>query len=164
MMDLLRQWIMGITCAAVLLAGARCLMPAGGVRKVGSLAGGLLLLLAVAAPLTKLDEGALSLAMTEYRMAESGSAGLLELENKRLLKAIIEEQTAAYILDKAEALGAACTAEVTYEYSGDGTAYPTAVTVRGELTRQQQDRLTQFIEADLAIPKENQTYEGVIDQ
>lgn len=164
MMELLRQWILGITCASVLLAAAQCLMPAGGARRVGSLAGGLLLLLAVAAPLARLDEGALSLAMTEYRLADTGSAALLELENKRLVKQIIEEQTAAYISDKAEELGAVCAAEVTYDYSGDGVAYPVSVTVRGALTQDQQARLTRLIEAELAVPKENQTYEGVTDQ
>lgn len=163
MMELIRQWIVGVTCAAVLLAIVQCLMPAGGVRRVGRLAGGLLLLLAIVAPLAGLDEQALSVALTEYRMAATDSTGLLELENERLVKEIIEEQTAAYISDKAKELGADCTAEVTYEYSGDGMVYPIAVTVRGALTAQQRSQLTQIIEADLAVPEENQTYEGVND-
>ncbi len=164
MMDMLRQWIFGVTCASVILAAARCLMPAGGVRRAGSLAGGLLILLAVAAPLLRLDVNVLSLAMAEYRMAEQEGARMLELENKQLIKRIIAEQTCAYISDKAKELGAQCAVEVIYEYSEEGVAYPVAVTVRGELTQQQQVQLAKFIEVELAVPMENQTYEEVIDK
>ena len=163
MMVVVRQWIVGVTCAAVLLAITQCLMPSGAVRRVGRLAGGLLLLLAVIAPLASLDVEALGAALTEYRMAESDSTALLELENERLVKTIIEEQTAAYISDKASELGGTCTAAVTYEYGEDGTACPVAVTIRGTLTEQQRSRLIGIIETDLAIPEENQTYEGEDD-
>ena len=160
MMDVIRQWIVGVTCASVLLAITQSLMPAGGVRRVGRLAGGLLLLLAATAPLASLDGAALGATLTEYRVAESGSAALLELENERLVKEIIEEQTAAYISDKARELGGTCTAEVTYEYGDEGMVRPVAVSIRGTLTEQQRSRLTGIIETDLAIPEENQTYEG----
>ena len=159
MMEMLREWIVGITCVSVLLAAAQSLMPEGNIRKIGNLAGGLLLILTMAAPLTKIDMNAISLPLTEYRMANSNHAELLELENSRLLKELIEEQTEAYILDKAQELGANCTVEVYYEYSDEGTAYPVAVTVRGNLNEEQKRKLSQRIESDLAVTEENQHFE-----
>ena len=50
MMELLRQWLVGVTCAAMIIALADSLTPSGTVRKVGKLVGGLVLLLAVLQP------------------------------------------------------------------------------------------------------------------
>ena len=45
-MELLRQWLTGVTCAAIIVALADSLMAGGTVRRIGRLAGGLLLLAA----------------------------------------------------------------------------------------------------------------------
>jgi len=52
MMELVRGWLLGITGAAILAAVADGLMPEGGVRQVGKLVCGLVLLFAVLAPLS----------------------------------------------------------------------------------------------------------------
>lgn len=163
-MELIRQWITGITCAAIILALAECLTPEGSAKKAGRMAGGLLLMLAVVQPLVGLDYDAMARAVSQYHVSAAGYAETLEMDNKRLVKAIIEEQTAAYISDKAEELGMDCTAQVVYHYSEDGMAWPTAVTVRGTFTDAQQASLSKYLEAELAIPKENQTFEGVTNQ
>ena len=51
MMELVKQWLLGITGAAVLAALAEGIMPEGGIRQVGKLTCGLLLLSAVLRPL-----------------------------------------------------------------------------------------------------------------
>ena len=158
MMELLREWITGITCISILVTAAQCLISEGTVRKVGSLAGGLLLLLALIMPLKSIDTKDISLALAEYRLIESNSVELLELENKRLVKAIIEEKTAAYVLDKAEAIGVTCSVEVSYAYSDNGVAYPVEITIFGDLTKEQENKLTRIIETDLAVTKAKQFY------
>jgi len=159
MMELIKDWILGITSASVLLSIAKALIPKGAVKQVGELACGLILLMAIAAPLAELDIGELSLALTEYRMSGEGSAGLLKIENTELIKEIIEEKTAAYISDKATELGMHCSAEIAYEYSETGLVYPVAVSLRGTWTESQRAQLTAFIESELAVPKDKQTYE-----
>ena len=161
MTEWVKAWIVGISAASVLLAAAKTLIPKGSIRQVGEFACGLILLLAAAAPLAELDEGALSLALTELRMADWESTGLLEIENTELVKEIIDEKTCAYISDKAKELGMECTVEVDYEYSEDGLAYPAAVRITGTWTEAQRDRLTAFLESTLAVSKEDQTYEEV---
>ena len=46
MMGLVRQWLLGVACTAMLLAVVQSIAPEGGVKKVCRLAGGLALLLA----------------------------------------------------------------------------------------------------------------------
>ena len=159
MVELLGNWLMGVTCAAMILALAEGLSPAGGPKRAARLAGGLLLLLAVIKPLLSLDGTALTRAMTEYRLEAEYSAQALERENKTLMKDIIEAQTAAYIQDKAAGLDIVCRAAVEAEGGGDWPV-PTAVTITGALTAEQREALTRAIEADFAIPAERQTYES----
>ena len=159
MVELLGSWLMGVTCAAMILALAEGLSPAGGPKRAARLAGGLLLLLAVVKPLLSLDGSALTQAMTEYRLDAEYSAQALEGENKTLMKDIIEAQTAAYIQDKAAALGITCRVAVEADLTADYPV-PKVVTVTGELDRQQRQALTDQIEADFAIPADRQYYES----
>ena len=99
MMELLRQWLVGVTCAAMIIALADSLTPSGTVRKVGKLVGGLVLLLAVLQPVLTFDYSAMAIAATDYQAA-FGSYGLeLEETDLDLMKTIIAERTGAYILD-----------------------------------------------------------------
>lgn len=159
MIELIRSWLVGITCAAMIVALAESLSPAGAVRKVGRLTGGLVLLLAILRPVAALDLGDLSGILAQYRVEAAGYSTLLDDENERLMKAIIEEETGAYILDKAAVLGIEdCT--VTVAVADGERPVPEAVTVMGSLTENQQRALSRQIEADLAIPEERQTYRG----
>lgn len=161
MMELIRSWLVGITCAAMVVALAESLTPQGTIRKIGRLTGGLVLLLAVVQPVVTLDEGALRRSMAEYRAALSAYDSTLEEENLALMKGIIAEQSGAYILDKAASLGISCTVEVETE-PGEAGDYPTpwSVTIRGELTAEEREALTRQITADFAIPAERQHYES----
>lgn len=159
MVELLGKWLMGVTCAAMILALAEGLSPAGGPKRAARLAGGLLLLLAVVKPLLELDGTALTQAMTEYRLDAEVSAQALEGENKTLMKDIIEAQSAAYIQDKAAALGISCQVQVEADEAAD-YPIPKVVTVTGTLTREERQRLTEQIEADFAIPADRQYYES----
>lgn len=160
MIELIRSWVIGITCAAMIVALAESLSPKGAVRKVGRLTGGLVLLLAILQPVMKIDSRDMAGILAEYRAEAAGYSVSLEAENDILVKAIIEEETGAYILDKATALGIGdCQVSVTAVSEEEG-AYPIpdAVTVTGTLTEAQRYALSRQIEADLAIPAERQSY------
>lgn len=161
---MLKQWITGITCAALIGAVAEALTPPGRAKRAQRLAVGLLLLLAVVKPLAGLDYGALAGALAEYRLAEAGAGAALEEKSGAVLKELIESHTAAYISDKAKELGMDCAAEVTYYYGADGDVRPEAVVVRGEFTEGQRARLSRVLEAELAIPVEKQSFERAADQ
>lgn len=159
MMELIRTWLIGVTCAAMVVAVADSLTPNGTVKKIGRLIGGLVLLVAVVKPLMSLDYGVLAMATAPY--LEATDSQDLDKTNLDLMKTIIGEKTGAYILDKAEELGARCTSVVVTCQVGEGNLpYPAAVTVRGDLTAAQQGALSRCIEADLAIPAERQVFES----
>ena len=156
MLELIRHWLVGITCAAMLVALAESLIPAGSIRRIARLTGGLVLLAAILNPL---DTTALARALTEYKLELSAYSADLEEENEILMKDIIEEQSGAYIQDKAAALGIDC--QVTVEADGEEEwPIPQSVTVMGSLTAEQQEALERTIEEDFAIPAERQRYES----
>lgn len=160
MMELLKNWLMGITCAALVVALAESLTPEGTVRKIGRLTGGLVLLLAIVQPVLQVDGDALARAFTEYRAAVGSEELSLEDTNSDLMKVLIEEQTCAYIQEKAALLGVAVQVECTTR-TDEASPYPIprAVVIRGPLDEGRREALTRQIEADFAIPAERQTYQ-----
>lgn len=155
-----RGWLLGVTAAALALALAETLAPEGGAKRVCRLAGGMALLLAAAGPLAGLLDGGL-LARTVEGWRDKARSYELELEEKNDLfyLSIIEEETAAYIVDKAKEIGFDCQAEVTYGYDEDGVPRPWEVTARGSWTREQREYLSRLLEEELGVPAQRQFYD-----
>ena len=157
MLEAVGQWLAGITCAALVAAMADRLTPPGPVRRIGRLTCGLVLLTVLLAPLLPLRGDVLSRALAEQRLELEDYRAALEAEDRAAMKTIIEERCAAYIQDKAAALGIECAAAVEAE-DGEGWPVPRRVTVSGPLTQGQLEELAALIEAELAVPAEEQTY------
>lgn len=163
MIDVLREWLLGITGAAMILALADSLMPDGTVKKVGKLAGGLLLIVVTLRPVLGLDYEAMAATLANYRFETEEYNNSLEIENDRLKKIIIEDRTGAYIQDKAAELGIHCSVDVTCHIDEEGMIYPKSVVICGELTPDEMEDLAHLIEGEVAIPMENQKYERISD-
>lgn len=134
------------------------------MKKAGRLAVGLLLLLAVVKPLGVIDYDALAEAAASCRPDGQAYEARLEEKSGAVLKAVIEERTGAYISDKAKTLGMDCTAEVTYYYGPDGEVRPEAVVVRGNWTQEQRALLSRFLEEELGIGAQRQSFERAEDK
>lgn len=160
MIGLVRQWLLGVTCTALVLAIADSLAPEGNVKKVCRLAGGLALLIAAVSPVLRVDGESLSWAVSEYQSSVQVYEQKLEEKNVLLYQSIIEETAAAYIVDKAEEMGIVCQAEVTFAYDENGAFCPWEVTARGSLTEEQQNRLSRLLEEELGVPIRRQHYEA----
>ena len=160
MMGAVRNWLLGVTAAALVLALADALAPEGGAKKVCRLAGGMALLLAAVGPLTELlDGGFLTQAVDGWRDRIQSYELELEEKNDLFYLSIIEEETAAYIVDKAKEIGFDCQAEVTYGYDEDGMPRPWEVTARGSWTQEQRERLSLLLEEELGVPVQRQFYD-----
>jgi stage III sporulation protein AF len=127
--------------------------------KAGRLVGGLVLMIATIQPLVSLDYDALAQSWAEISQTETGDTASLEQSNREVLKRIIEQQTEAYILDKAEELGVDCQVEVTYDWDEDGTAYPSRVRVISSAAQAELEQLADLMETELGIPRSCQIYE-----
>lgn len=164
MMELVRSWLMGVTCAAMLLALAEILTPEGSVKRICRLAGGVVLLLAAIGPVAKLEEADFARITGQYKNRAEEYREALDEETENLYESIIEEKTAAYIMDKAEELGMTCQVSVTVGWEPDGTPRPAAVILHGIWTKEQREALTQKISSDLGIPGAMQYYKENSDE
>lgn len=156
-MELIRTWILTVTVSALVIAGAEALMPQGGVKRVGRLTGGLILVLGILQPLVTMDYDQL------YDMVNTLPAGAIRQETldqaaQEPMKEIIEEELAAYIVDKGAQLGLTCAAQVTCEIGADGVPLPKSVSVTGVMTPAQREQLCQAITQDLGLAREDQIY------
>ncbi len=159
MTGMLKDWLVGLTCAAMALALIEGLVPSGTVKKVCRLAGGLALLLAAVSPLVKLDKGAVGDALKDYRSSLDAYEETLAEQYDQRYKTIIAERTAAYIVDKAAEMGVSCQVEVTIGYDGNKLPCPREVTARGAWTPGQREAFSRMLEEDLGVPPERQRFE-----
>lgn len=157
MAELIRSWVLGITGMSLVTSAVMTLTPKGRVRRTVSLVCGLGMIVVLISPIMDFDYNSFSRFMTDYNFTSGGLQKNLDEENERLTRLIIQEETSAYILDKAKSAGAQGI-EITVEtkLDEDGAWYPWEVTVRGKFTGEQRSKIESTIEGDLGVPAERQ--------
>lgn len=159
-MTAVRSWLLAVIAVSLLCAVADALMPQGAIKRVGKLVCGLVLIGAVLSPGASLDaeEGQRwldsCLSGAEWREEE------LKNEVNSQMKTIIEQEYAAYIVDKAAEFGLTCSARVECRASEEGLYLPVWAEVSGALTESGRARLVQVIREDLGVPESEQSYIG----
>lgn len=152
-MEALRQYILSVVAAALLCGLVTGVMPSGRAKQIIRMVCGLFLAYTVLQGLTGMEWRMpqwTDLAADDARQA----AALGESIGEEARAQIILEQTRAYILDKAAALGLALEAEVTL---GEGLV-PRSVTIRGQAAPYERRQLQSAIALELGIPKEKQQW------
>ena len=71
-MTFLRQWLLGIVSCALLVSFCEQLTPAGALKKLMRFTGGLLLILSILQPVTRINLDVLPLDLDTYRSAMAG--------------------------------------------------------------------------------------------
>ena len=158
MIGAVRSWLLAVISVSLLCAVAGALMPQGGVKRVGRLVCGLVLLAAVLSPLTELDVEAGQRWLASFMADVSGQEAELRETVNSQMKTIIEQKYAAYIVDKATRLGLTCSARVECRETEEGLYLPVRAEVTGSWTVGAQDRLSQVLSEDLGIPAQSQIY------
>ena len=157
MIEFIRSWILGLTGAAAVCAVATLLTPRGPVKGVTRTLCGVVMAAALLSPLLGFDFPAYSLNLSEYRARGDALIGRAEEISGAINRRSIEAELEAYILDKAQTLGAAAdAAKVTVEWSTEGFWFPVAAEIDGGYDA----ALSAFIEGELGIPREAQTWNG----
>jgi len=150
-MSLLKTWLFGVIAAAMALSILYALVPKGALLTIAKCTGGLIMLLVVVRPLLALDPAALHIRYEEWYRLIGQQTEAYTAENQQKMEAIIQKETAAYISEKAAALGLSCNPEVTCRQQ-DGVPFPTEVT----LDIPKNAALSKIIAADLDIGEEAQ--------
>jgi stage III sporulation protein AF len=159
MTDFLHNWIKGLAAAALFSSVMLMLTPKGNVKQIVKLVCGALITFVLLSPLTKLNFDALAefIALTKLEGKEIASS--TEYETQLLMKLIIEEETQAYILDKALKLGIENLKVKVTVSSGENCPYPYSVELSGVETAAAKEELSSYIEGELGIPKERQSWD-----
>ncbi len=153
MMAAVGRWLLVLIAVSLMCALADALMPKGAVRRVGRLLCGIVLVSVILGPLANLDVEAGQrwlenhLVSVEFRKAE------LEQEVNEQMKVIIERNYAAYIVDKAAQLGAACSARVRCRLE-DGLYLPAQVEIGGTVSPDIRTELVRVIVQELGVSEE----------
>ena len=154
MMGAVGRWLTAVISVSLLCAMAGALMPQGAVKQVGRLVCGLVLLAAILSPLRELDVDAGRQWLDGYLDSTGQWEAALKETVNRQMKTIIEEECAAYIVDKAAQLGLRCTLRVECRETEEGLYLPVRAEVRGPLSDSGRTRLIRLIAEDLGVPEE----------
>lgn len=152
-MEMIRQYLLCVTTAAIIcgIAGRLCLNKP--VRLAVQLCSGMCMMLVLFSPLLKTDTSAL---LRQFRQIETEADQLTDQAQTQMqnqMAASISQQTAAYILDKAP-LDADLTVEVETEPLDGYYCKPSRVTIVGKLSPDEQAELAQVIQQDLGLTGE----------
>ncbi len=155
MLELIRQWVMGLAGAALCCAVLTEITPKGGVKNVVKALCGMVMALALVSPFLKSDGELYALNMAKYREKALEIGRQSQEISDRLSRTIIEEECRAYILDKAALLGVELAdATVRLKWSSQGLWYPVECTLTGEYSA----GLESAIAAELGIGPEEQEW------
>ena len=154
MIPALRTWLLGVVLTALAGALARQMAPRGREEGMVRLAAGLLLAAALLRPLGEIQWEDLAVAAGSFPGGAEAQAERYRQEQTAALSAVIAEKTAAYIWDKANALGLDCQVTVTTAAGESGIPLPDRVTIRGPYS----EALSAVIQEEVGIPAEKQIW------
>lgn len=156
-MEQLGRSVLSVVTAAVIVGILASLThEKNGVGVLIRMICGLFLALHLISPFTQLDFDVIA-SFTENFSAEGDlvAAGGTEMASEAR-RTIIIEQTQAYILDKAEHLGAAL--EVEVNLTQEEIPVIDSVRLQGSISPYAKIKMQQMMEADLDVPKERQIW------
>jgi len=159
MIEVLRGWLLSVLLLCVFCALADSMMPPGAVKQVGKLVSGLVLLCGLCSPLVSLDIESGQRWMEDQLSRWDGAAGQLKQSAEEISKPIIEEEYAAYIVDKAAEQKISCSVSVQSKSDEKtGISVPWEVWVTGDFSKGDELWLRERICQDFAIPSQRQHY------
>ena len=154
MIGAVRSWLTSIVSVTLILTVVQTLVPEGTLKKITGFTGGLLLLAALLQPVLRADLEGLELDLSAYGGAIEARQAELEAAGKEELAAIIAGRTAAYISDKADALGLEVSVRVETEPGEEGTPLPVSAELEGPYSQD----LADWIAGERGIPAERQVW------
>lgn len=151
---MIRTWLTGIFCAALISAILLSLVPKGAIRTAAKYTSGLILLLVILRPVLGWDLSAFRLTVESCAADIAAQTEQYQKENLQEMSALIQQETAAYISDEAASLGLACRVQVETELR-DGVPFPCAA----YLDIPRNEYLSAYMAGVLDIPPEHQYWQ-----
>lgn len=146
-----------ILCGAMVSLGGS-LLKSPRTKRAAALCGGCLLLLTALGPLVRVDLTRIPDGLSDLLGRRAEDLAEAREKNDAILRALVEDQTEAWLAARGEALGADCDFSVTAEAREAGLWVPVAVEIRGTWTPDQRQALARAMEEDLGIPPDRQRW------
>ena len=151
----IRNWLTGLIGAALFCAVASELTPKGSVRRVQRALCGIVMASALLMPLLRIDFADYALHLAQSREAAAAVTQRAGEVSRELNRWSIEAELEAYILDKAQTLGARVeNVSVSVRWSTEGVWYPVSADIDGAYHA----GLADLIEGELGISKADQSW------
>lgn len=155
-MEAIRQYILSVLCGALIVGILLDLSEKSGFRKQLQLVCGIFFACILTRPLLYQSVPGFAGLTGSFLPQAEAAAAQGETLRIRSLAAVIRQETEAYILKEAEAIGVEVTVQVELD-TADPPA-PAAVTVQGFFDAAGETQLSERIAEELGIPKEHQTW------
>ncbi len=155
-MEQLRGYLVAIVAVCMICVIAGLLVRGGLPARITRLAGGLLVLLAVAVPLLRLDLSGLTERLEEYWSVRDFDAEEYTRRTQKALREQLAHSAEKLIVEYAAELDAQVTAEVTV--STDDIPEPLTVTVTGTLDEEQLRALSAYLRDAIGIAPSRQKW------
>lgn len=157
-MEELRRYILSVAAAAALcgiLSGLVKNSTASGVFRILC---GAVMAAVVLIPAAGLECPEFVLDMDSFSLAAADAASEGEKISQAAIEDIIKQRTEAYILDKASAMDLQLSVEVMV--NGEAIPVPVKAVLSGTIAPYDRQRISDMLEAELGITKENQVWTG----
>lgn len=157
-MEKLGQYLLAIAAVGILVSLLQAAAPGEQGKRAVKLAGSMVLLLVVLAPLPGLGQANLNRLVADAVEELENTEIPVSAAGENQIAAGITQRCSAYIWDKAAELGMSVEAQWQLT-EGDGWPYPTGVVLRGTWTEPQRQALAELLEQELGIPMEEQEWQ-----
>ena len=158
MTEFLRDWLLSVLAAAMVLTLLLSAMPKGSVRHVGSLAVGMVLFLVVLRPVLQLVPEKIMNSLESSYIQASAYPDELEMANESYLESIMSRRCEEYIISQAGAMGYQVEALVVCSWN-NGYPIPSAATIWSEMDDASRAALEEDIQNQLNLLPEAITFE-----
>lgn len=155
-MDGLRQYVIAAVAAGLLCGVINHLTQTSGCREMVRVLCGVFMTIVLLQPISGFRDTSREFLFSgfEQQAEDAASDGVLAAAGMK--EEIIKQQTEAYILDKAAAMGA----EVDVSVTVGEDCIPVSARISGAVSPLIRSRLTDMLESELGIPREHQQWTG----
>jgi len=152
----IRQYVLSVIAISLLCGIAQLFFSGSSISPVVKLITGLMITISAVSPILRDMDISFDTYFENITFEQSWAVKKGEEAAANVASEFIKDRTETYICDKAAAMGATIAVEVIL--TGDTPPVPSEVTVRGHVSPYVKKQLSSFLQKDLGINEDKQTW------
>lgn len=158
MTGILRPIILGVSASALLGSAAMALVHTGALREVIRLAVGVMMILSLLLPVSKLHFSLPLDWMRNHTQSVSKQVEQVQQQRKGWMAESSAKEVSTYMMHRARAEGIECEIKIQASMVSEDTVSLDHAEIRASLTPEQAEKIAAMLETECGIPRGNQTY------